>query len=191
MSLLNIAEYARLTGWGRSTVSKKLSDMEYTDGQHSQKLYESKLALPILFSLATAGDLDLQAERARLSYHQANKAALEEREVAGELANMGKVEEEWIKMVAAFRAKLLGTPVKMAAELVGIEDRNEIKTLCQGHIEDALMELTAYGEDDLKLTEEKPKARSSALGNRIASRAVKKRSPKARAPAKANGESVG
>ena len=144
MTAIPIADYAMLTGKNRGTIAKLLRDAGYQHGERGAKLYESKDALPIIYAVASADDLDLQQERARVSFHQANKAALEEKTLAGELAVMSEVEAEWTERTAAARAKLLSLPIKLAGALHGIEDKNQIKDAALLIIHEALQELSEY-----------------------------------------------
>ena len=182
MTALSVADLARLSGRNRSTIMKQINDVEYVDGKHGAKMYESTLVLPILYNVAKAGDLDLQAERARLSYHQANKASLEEREASGELVNINEIEKEWISLMAAFRAKMLGMPTKLAAQLCGLETKTEIRAMVNGMIESALEELEDY---------DPKKAHARPTRNKPASGPSAKRSKKGSATTKANGKPVG
>lgn len=158
MTAIPIADYAMLTGKNRGTIAKLLRDAGYQHGERGAKLYESKDALPIIYAIASADDLDLQQERARLSFHQANKAQLEERTAAGELAVMSEVEKEWTARTAAARAKLLSLPIKLAGELTGLEDKNQIKTAALEIIYEALQELSDYDLDAAQ-AEEQDKAK--------------------------------
>lgn len=54
-----------LTGMARLTVRRKLSDIPHERGPKSAKLYDSKIALPILYGIGESGGLS-QAEANRL-----------------------------------------------------------------------------------------------------------------------------
>jgi len=90
----------------------------------------------------TGGELVLTAERARLVYHQANKTALEEETLKGELIPANLVKDTWASLVISFRAKMLGLPNKAAPQLIGVDDLKEIEKLLQDFIYDALSELS-------------------------------------------------
>lgn len=58
--------------------------------------------------------LDLEEERARLAKEQADKAALDNAVRRSELADLAAVAEVWGALLAAFRARMLATPSKLA-----------------------------------------------------------------------------
>jgi len=91
--------------------------------------------------VSDAAELDAQKERARLTHHQANIAALEEKELEGELVRRSDVVEEVSESIANCRAKLLSLPSKMAHIVVGVESVNDVRDALQGSVHDALDEL--------------------------------------------------
>jgi phage terminase Nu1 subunit (DNA packaging protein) len=92
----------------------------------------------------TEGDLDLSKERARLTFHQANIAELDEDIKRGKLIPAETVEKVWSDMVAAFRAKILSIPTKSAHQFVAITDLSEIQDVIKEHLNEALVELSEY-----------------------------------------------
>ncbi len=84
---------------------------------------------------------DIEAERARLTYHQANKAAMDEDVQSGDLIPSGKVKSAWASLVISFRAKMIGIPNKAAPQIMGVEDLRETESILQDMIYDALSEL--------------------------------------------------
>lgn len=91
--------------------------------------------------------LDIVAERARLTHHQANIAELDESVKRGELIPAEVVEQVWSDMVASFRAKCLSIPTKAAHQFVALTDLSEIQDALKEHLAEALTELSEYEPD--------------------------------------------
>ena len=88
--------------------------------------------------------LDLNLERARLAHHQANKTAVEESVLKGEVVRTLDVIETWVAMIGAARAKLLTIPTKLASQLH--EQSTEAKKAkIDAEIRAALAELSGTG----------------------------------------------
>lgn len=90
--------------------------------------------------------LDYNAERARLTHHNANIAELDEARKRGELIPRDEVIAEWQMVIASVRAKLLGLPVRLASTCAG-EDFRAIEDEARRIVHEALTELG--GTDDL------------------------------------------
>lgn len=88
---------------------------------------------------------DYDAERARLTHHQANKTALEEDTLKGALIPADMVKETWATLVMSFRAKMIGLPNKAAPQIIGVDDLREAEQILQDFIYDALSELSGAG----------------------------------------------
>lgn len=95
-----------------------------------------------------AEGLDIVAERARLTFHQANIAELDEEIKRGELIPSEVVEQVWSDMVASFRAKILSIPTKAAHQFVALTEINEIQDALKEHHHEALQELSEYDSKD-------------------------------------------
>ena len=93
-------------------------------------------------------DLDIVAERARLTYHQANIAELEEDVKRGELIPADVVERVWSDMAASFRAKILSIPTKAAHQFIALTNISEIQDALKEHHNEALLELSDYDPKD-------------------------------------------
>jgi len=91
------------------------------------------------------GDYELTEERARLAHHQANKTALEEEVLKGDLIPADEVFAKWEKMVSSFRAKMLAMPTKTSHLLINISDFGEAENILKTHIYEALKELSNEG----------------------------------------------
>ena len=87
---------------------------------------------------------DLEMERARLTYHQANIASLDQKIKEGKLIPADVVEGAWVDFVAAFRAKVLSVPTKAAHQFIGLNDLAQIQDVLKEHLYEALAELADY-----------------------------------------------
>ena len=90
----------------------------------------------------TDADFDLSAERARLAHHQANKTALEEQVLNGNLIPADEVFNQWEKMVTSFRAKMLSIPTKAGHLMLNIQEFSIAESILKSHIHEALQELS-------------------------------------------------
>lgn len=93
-------------------------------------------------------DLDPIQERARLTYHQANIAELDEEVKRGSLIPAETVEQVWSDMLASFRAKVLSVPTKTAHQFVALTDLSEIQDALKEQLNEALAELSEYDPED-------------------------------------------
>jgi len=157
--LVSITELHNLTGQDRRRITKALANLKAKPGEKGAKLYESEAAIPLLY-ISEGGELDPQKERARLTHHQANIAALEEKELEGELVRRSSVVAEVSDAIANCRAKLLSLPSKMASVVAGMSSVADIRGALQDNIHEALDELyteyadiSASGEDVESTTE--------------------------------------
>jgi phage terminase Nu1 subunit (DNA packaging protein) len=89
-----------------------------------------------------AEDLELTQERARLARAQTEKTELEVRRLKGELIPRQEVERAWGNMIAAFRARMVAIPTKLAPRVSGATPV-EAKALLEEAIHEALAELAA------------------------------------------------
>lgn len=95
-----------------------------------------------------ADGLELNAERARLAHHQANKAALDEAETRGELLRADVVAQEVDNAFARVRARLLSLPAKLAPVVLGSTNLVEVKNSIEAGVFEALDELVAIASED-------------------------------------------
>lgn len=98
-------------------------------------------------SLGPGGPIDLHSERTRLVRANADKSELELASMRGDFLPAQVVRVVWQDQVAAFRAKMLSVPTKLAAELIGIESKKQIEAITKRHIWEALGELSEHGGD--------------------------------------------
>lgn len=83
------------------------------------------------------------SEELRLTKARADKAELELREAAGDLIELQTVVQDVGDMHASFKARLLGTPPKLAASLP-VDMRSEAEAHARKLINEALEELAQY-----------------------------------------------
>ena len=91
------------------------------------------------------GQYKLEAERARLTHHQANKTALEESALKGSLLDADEVKERWSGAVMRMRAKLLALPQKLATKAIAATSVKAIEQEAKKEVFAALEELS-HGE---------------------------------------------
>lgn len=96
---------------------------------------------------ATDG-LELNAERARLAHHQANKAELDEQEVRGDLIRAEDVTRSVSDAFRRVRARLLSLPTKLTPIVIGSTDTVEVKDAIEAGVLEALAELTRETVED-------------------------------------------
>jgi phage terminase Nu1 subunit (DNA packaging protein) len=81
-------------------------------------------------------------ERARLVYHQANLAALEEETRRSKLIPANEINSEWAEIASIMRIKITPISKQIAAVGRGITDYNEMESLVKDLEHAALDELT-------------------------------------------------
>lgn len=86
-----------------------------------------------------------EAERARLTHEQANKAELEVAELRGELVRSSEVGPYWADMVASMRSKLIGTPPNIAALIADPVARAKVQAQAESLVYQALAEIEKDG----------------------------------------------
>jgi phage terminase Nu1 subunit (DNA packaging protein) len=94
------------------------------------------------------GALELNAERARLAHHQANKAELDERETRGELVRAEDVTRAVSDAFRRVRARMLSMPTKLTPVVLGSTDAVEVKDAIEAGVLEALAELTLETVED-------------------------------------------
>lgn len=86
---------------------------------------------------------NLEHERARLTHHQANLAAMDEDVKRGELIPADVVKDRWCTLAANVRAKLLNLPGRGAVAVAGLSTVQEIEKELRTLVYEALRELAA------------------------------------------------
>lgn len=87
---------------------------------------------------------DPNAEKGRLTHHQANVEAMKEAQLRKELISADDVLGEWSKAVLAMRAKMLSLSGKLAKTAISAESIEEIERNAESMIHEALSELSIY-----------------------------------------------
>ena len=108
------------------------------------------------------GEHDYETERARLTHHQANKTALEEQVLAGNLLTAEEVESVWSAMIGAFRARMLSVPGRAAQSVIATADISEAEQIIRTLVYEALSELADYDPHHYRTHSRKSNGTSSA-----------------------------
>lgn len=87
---------------------------------------------------------DYDTERTRKVKLEADKLALEVAEKRGDLIPAEQVESAVADMVAAFRARCLSIPSKLAGPLSAVDDTRETEAILTDALHEALQELSDY-----------------------------------------------
>ncbi|MCA9362639.1 terminase small subunit, Nu1 [Candidatus Kaiserbacteria bacterium] len=88
---------------------------------------------------------DTQHERARLLKAQADKTELEVAVLRKALLPAEAVEEAWIGVLSAFKARMLSLPTKAAQYVAHLTDPSSVENTLRGMVDEALTELANYG----------------------------------------------
>ena len=91
-----------------------------------------------------AGELDLQAERARLAKEQADAKEMENAVERGDLVYIEDVAKQVEGQMTKVRTKLLAIPTKFAPELHAMATAREVQLALEQAITEALHELVGY-----------------------------------------------
>ena len=132
-----------------------------SDGTYPPKEFGDWLRRRQLASLGVAQDgtvYDYDAERARLTHHQANIAALDEAKRRGELIPAEDVAREWADMVGRCRSQLLALPARLAARVMTCTTVRECEDFARDEVHAALGELaTEIAEYDDDAEDDPPR----------------------------------
>lgn len=88
--------------------------------------------------------IDYDKEHALLEKAKREKAELEVAQMQGRLHEAADIEREMNKMLAAFRAKILAIPSKLAPQLLAQTDISITESILQTEVYNALCELSEY-----------------------------------------------
>lgn len=88
---------------------------------------------------------DFNAERARLTYHQANISALDEEIKRKNVIPAEVVQERWENMAGNVRSKLLNLPGRLAVAVTGHSTTQDAERAARELIHEALNELSGNG----------------------------------------------
>lgn len=95
-----------------------------------------------------AGELDLQAERARLAKEQADAKEMENAVERGDLVYIEDVAKQIEGQMTKVRTKLLAIPTKYAPEVHATATAREVQEILEDAITEALNELVGYGKEE-------------------------------------------
>jgi hypothetical protein len=135
------------------------------DGKKSYDLDQCRIAyIRHLRAMASGhksedGDLDLIAERARLTKIQGDLAALQLKEREGDLIGADIAMEEWGNVVQNVRAKLLAIPTKLAPLAMACKTLPAMRDRIEASIHEVMREIAA--NPNLR---EKSKKKSRTVG---------------------------
>ena len=104
-------------------------------------VYPVRESLRALFTPDTS--IDIQIEKARLTKAQADKEELGVALAESSQVQAHMVKSEWLRLLGAFRSKLLNIPAKLSPVLLGAEI-GDIQKILEGELHDALTELSLY-----------------------------------------------
>jgi phage terminase Nu1 subunit (DNA packaging protein) len=90
------------------------------------------------------GVMSLGVERARLTREQADRAALMNAVLRGEVIRSDDATAQWSGHVVAARAKLLALPTKLGPRLIALTDVNTIAEIIKSAVYEALDELARW-----------------------------------------------
>ena len=96
---------------------------------------------------ATAGDLVLADERARLAKEQADAKEMENAVERGDLVYIEDVAKQVENQLTKVRTKLLSVPTKVAPEAHACATVREVQNVIEEAITEALNELVGYSQD--------------------------------------------
>src|SRR5438093_12459388 len=102
--LKSINQLAELTGRDRRTITKRLLDLPFVDGEKGSHLYESTEALPLIFAVD-----NLEAARAKQALSQASLNAIREENLRKERVPLQLALDEMDSLFQAIGAILKNT----------------------------------------------------------------------------------
>lgn len=147
----SITQLAAMTGFSRKVCKERLEAAEVRFKVEGRShVYNTKEALPVLYEVNMPDKLDYQEERARLVYHQANKAELEEKQLNGELAPVSEFSNLLEVIFTAFRSKLLALPGRAALEVIALADIHEAEEVLRRYVYEALEEISKQDVQQMK-----------------------------------------
>lgn len=140
---VSISRLSQLTGLHRDTIKKRIGPILH--GTRCEKV-DSHKALRLIYG---AGDaLNLDAEKARLTHHQANIAALAEADKRENLIPADAVRERWRAMSASIRARLLKLPPRLAEAVTGHDTTQAAERAAMQIVREALTEISRSGSEE-------------------------------------------
>jgi len=90
-----------------------------------------------------AGTATYEQARTRKMNAEAEIKEIQLAKERGDAVSINDVKKEWEKLIGSLRSKLLGIPVKVAPQVEGCEDMQEVESIITGYIRDALDEISS------------------------------------------------
>ncbi len=126
-----------LTSWKKAG----MPIMERATKKGAAQYYETSDCIQWYLEHKSQGEYNLTAEKARLTYHQANKTAIEEATLRGQMLDAEEVLQAWVDRTLKMRAVLLALPTKLASVVMAAQTMPEVRDYAQKEIYAALDEL--------------------------------------------------
>jgi phage terminase Nu1 subunit (DNA packaging protein) len=92
--------------------------------------------------ISSKSNSDINNERARLVYHQANLAALEEETRRSKLIPADDIAKEWEEIVSTIKSKMLTLPKAASNICLGVTNYQEMEHILKALVHDALDHLS-------------------------------------------------
>lgn len=143
--MLSMSQLAEITGFDRRTVKARLSGIKAQNGPKGALIYDSTVALPILYAQDAESDLERQIlqENLRKERAEAEIREMKASSLRKELVPIEDVATVVEKEYAAVRAAMLALPSKVSQEIASMDDVLKIKILLEDNVNEALAELSA------------------------------------------------
>lgn len=150
--VLDADQLAELVGVSRRRVSQMLEEPNPpprdAQGKYPPMEVKAWLRNRIINELgvsSTGESYDLNAEKARLTYHQANISALEEEVKRKNVIPADEVQAHWENKVANTKSRLLSLPGKLATSVIGAATVQDAEQTARELVHEALNELAGNG----------------------------------------------
>lgn len=148
----SISKLAQMFKKDRATVAERVQTLTPTDGPKNSKLYDVREAWPLILELgpdAKDQGQRLRDEQLREMTERADKLALQNAKLRGEVVAIEDVAAVVEGEYGAVKAALLALPSKCSSDLAVMESSIEIRTLLERLINEALSELS--GQDNFEI----------------------------------------
>lgn len=148
--LATINKLHEITRIDRRTIKKRIGDVQPIRSDGNGDEYETSVVLPRIYEVEKEADGKLVAaqEKAALDRARRELVELELAERRHELIPVEIVKRVWTKMFGAFRAKILGLPVKLTPRLAATSKQAEVSKILQKECNAALNALKAFNPKD-------------------------------------------
>lgn len=107
----SINKLADITAYDRRTIAERLKSLQsIKQGRSNAKYYDPRRALPLIYAVdKKSTDKTIEQERLRKTREEADKIALENAKLRGELVDLPTVEKAIEDICVTVRAKVLGS----------------------------------------------------------------------------------